>query len=90
MAEVHVHGPNGDPRARARATPYTLVPWDEVRKEDEKKVREDDKAKATPSGHEMPVDGWKLTDNNPMTSMFPVAHELTVVLWGAYYYRFSA
>lgn len=65
MAEVHVQGPTGDPAAHRRATPYTLVPWDEVKEEDAKLAREDEKGKRTPIGHHMPSDGWKLTDNNP-------------------------
>lgn len=68
MAEVHVHGPSGDPAARPRVKPYTLVPWDEVKDEDERLKKEEEKAKDTPSGQRMPLAGWNLSDNNPMSS----------------------
>lgn len=57
LANVGIFGPSGDPNAPGGPTKYTLVPYEEVRKEQDAPKR-----KSMPE--RQPTDGWELTDKN--------------------------
>jgi hypothetical protein len=64
LAEVGIFGPSGNPNAKtAGPTKYTLVPWEEVQREERDHAGEHRRSAL----ERMPTEGWDLTDKNALS-----------------------
>jgi len=64
LADAHVYGPGGNPNAAAGPTQYTLVPWEQVKHE------QDVQAPSMPQpAPVMPAGGWNLANESATGTM---------------------
>jgi hypothetical protein len=66
LAEVKIFGPKGNPKAPPPPERRTLVPWDEVKANDETALRE-----GLAAAPKSPISGWQLLDKNAPISEYP-------------------
>jgi len=74
MAEVGIYGPSGNPNKKKAPMLYTEVPWEDAKRDEDKKARPLSQA---------PPGGWKLADNNAslrgdMDNIFDDPNELAM------------
>lgn len=67
LADVKVFGTKGNPKAVRHPDQHTIVPWEEVKAEQEAKEKDGQQEKADASDTpKMPAGGWKLLEDNDL------------------------
>ena len=67
LAKAKVYGTAGEPGVKRGPTKYTLVPWEEVQQEKEKKAREEESSKTSVPEPRIP-EAWTFSDHNAVMS----------------------